>query len=94
MNASDIMVSDVITVKSSGTVEEVAGLLLKNRISALPVVDDAGKLVGMISEGDLIRRGDADTGHDRRGSRSRFDATIASVSMSKRRSSKAPRRRR
>ena len=65
MNASDIMVSDVITVKSSSTVEEVAGILLKNRISALPVVDDAGKLVGMISEGDLIRRGDADTGHDR-----------------------------
>jgi CBS domain-containing protein len=65
MNASDIMVSDVITMKSNGTVEEVAGLLLKNRISALPVVDDAGKLVGMISEGDLIRRGDAGTGHDR-----------------------------
>ena len=65
MNASDIMVSDVITVKSSGTVHEVAELLLRHRISALPVVDDAGKLVGMISEGDLIRRGDADTGHDR-----------------------------
>ena len=65
MNASDIMVSDVITMKSNGTVEEVAGLLLKNRISALPVVDDAGKLVGMVSEGDLIHRGDAGTGHDR-----------------------------
>jgi CBS-domain-containing membrane protein len=65
MNASDIMVSDVITVKSSGTVQEVAELLLRNRISALPVVDDAGKLVGMVSEGDLIHRGDAGTGHDR-----------------------------
>jgi CBS-domain-containing membrane protein len=65
MNASDIMVSDVNTVKSSGTVQEVAELLLTNRISALPVVDDAGKLVGMVSEGDLIHRGDAGTGHDR-----------------------------
>jgi CBS domain-containing protein len=65
MNASDIMVSDVITVKSSGTVQEVAELLLRNRISALPVVDDTGKLVGMVSEGDLVHRGDAGTGHDR-----------------------------
>ena len=65
MNASDIMVSDVITVKSSGTVQEVAELLLRNRISALPVVDDTGTLVGMVSEGDLIHRGDAGTGHDR-----------------------------
>jgi CBS domain-containing protein len=65
MNASDIMVSDVITVKSSGTVQEVAELLLANRISAVPVMDDSGKLVGMVSEGDLLRRGDADTGHDR-----------------------------
>jgi CBS-domain-containing membrane protein len=65
MNASDIMVSDVITVKSSGTVQEVAELLLTNRISAVPVVDDSGKLVGMVSEGDLIRHGDAGTGHDR-----------------------------
>jgi CBS domain-containing protein len=65
MNASDIMVSDVITVKSSGTVKEVAELLLRNRISALPVVDDTGKLVGMVSEGDLIYRGEAGTGHDR-----------------------------
>jgi CBS domain-containing protein len=65
MNASDIMISDVITVKSSGTVQEVADLLLRNCISALPVVDDTGKLVGMVSEGDLIHRGDAGTGHDR-----------------------------
>ena len=65
MNASDIMVSDVITVKSSGTVQEAAELLLLNRISAMPVVDDSGKLVGMISEGDLIRHGDAGTAHER-----------------------------
>jgi CBS domain-containing protein len=65
MNASDVMVTDVITVKPTGTVREVAELLLTNRISAVPVVDEAGKLVGMVSEGDLLRRSEADTGHER-----------------------------
>jgi CBS domain-containing protein len=65
MNASDVMVTDVITVKPTSTVPEVAALLLANRISAVPVVDNAGKLVGMVSEGDLLRRSEADTGHER-----------------------------
>jgi CBS-domain-containing membrane protein len=65
MKASDIMVTDVITVKPESDVPEVAALLLTNHISAAPVVDDAGMLVGMISEGDLIRRGEAETGHER-----------------------------
>jgi CBS domain-containing protein len=55
MNASDILVSKVITVKSSGTVQEVAELLLNNRISAVPVVDDSGELVGMASSGTPTR---------------------------------------
>jgi CBS domain-containing protein len=55
MNASDIMVSKVITVKSSGTVQEVAELLLNNRISAVPVVDDSGELDGMASSGTPTR---------------------------------------
>ena len=65
MKASDIMVTDVITVKPDSDVAEVAALLLTNRISAVPVVDDAGTLVGMISEGDLLRRDEAGTGHER-----------------------------
>jgi CBS domain-containing protein len=56
MNASDVMVSDVITVKPDATVQEAAQLMLANRISGLPVVDDSAKLVGIISEGDLLRR--------------------------------------
>src|SRR5499427_2813330 len=56
MKASDIMVTDVITVKPNSDVAEVAALLLTNRISAVPVVDDAGTLVGMISVGDLMTR--------------------------------------
>jgi CBS domain-containing protein len=65
MKASDIMVTDVIAVKSDGNVQDVAELLLTNRISAVPVIDDAGKLIGMVSEGDLLRRAEAGTGHDR-----------------------------
>ncbi len=61
MKARDVMVSPVITVKPNATVKEVAGLLLRHRVSALPVVDDAGKVIGMISEGDLMRRADLGT---------------------------------
>jgi CBS-domain-containing membrane protein len=65
MNASDVMVADVITVKTGATVQDVAKLLFTNRISAVPVVDDAGKLVGMVSEGDLLRRSEIGTEHQR-----------------------------
>jgi len=65
MKASDVMVTDVITVKPESNVPDVAELLLTNRISAVPVIDDAGNLVGIVSEGDLLRRSEADTGHER-----------------------------
>lgn len=61
MIASDVMVSDVITVGPGTAVEEVANILLVNRISAVPVVDDAGSLIGIVSEGDLIHRVEAGT---------------------------------
>jgi len=65
MRASDIMVKDVIAVKPDNDIVDVAALLLTNRISAAPVVNDTGTLLGMISEGDLIRRSEAETEHDR-----------------------------
>jgi CBS-domain-containing membrane protein len=61
MKASDVMSVDVITVSPGVSVREVAGLLLKHRISALPVVDEQCALVGIISEGDLVRRAELDT---------------------------------
>ena len=61
MKARDVMVSPVITTKPSASVKEVAQTLLKNQISAVPVLDDAGKLVGIVSEGDLMRRADLGT---------------------------------
>jgi CBS domain-containing protein len=61
MKARDVMVSPVITVKPSSSVQETARIFLKRRISAAPVVDDQGKLVGIVSEGDLIHRSEAGT---------------------------------
>jgi CBS domain-containing protein len=64
VQASDIMTSPVVTVGPDAQVGETARLLLENRISAVPVVDGAGKLLGIVSEGDLMRR--AETGTERR----------------------------
>jgi CBS domain-containing protein len=61
MKAHDVMVSPAITVKSRSSVKDVAKLLLEHRISAVPVVDDDGRLVGIVSEGDLLHRTEAGT---------------------------------
>jgi CBS domain-containing protein len=63
MQARDVMVSPVITASKTATVREIAKLLLEKRISAVPVVDDAGKLVGILTESDLMRRVEAGTEH-------------------------------
>src|SRR5215467_14233339 len=63
MKARDIMVSPVITVDENETVRDVARLLVTKRISAVPVVDSAGTLVGIITEADLMHR--AETGTER-----------------------------
>ncbi|HWE19457.1 MAG TPA: CBS domain-containing protein [Hyphomicrobiaceae bacterium] len=64
MQARDLMVSPVVTVQPSASVKEVAKLLLEQGISAVPVVDDQGKLVGVVSEGDLLHR--SEIGSERR----------------------------
>lgn len=56
MQAADIMTRNVITVGRDSEVREIASLLLEHGISAVPVVNDAGKVLGIVSEGDLIRR--------------------------------------
>lgn len=56
MNASDVMITDITRVKPNTKVQEAAEVLITKRISGMPVVDDAGKVVDMISEGDLLRR--------------------------------------
>jgi CBS domain-containing protein len=56
MKAKHVMTHPVITATPDLTVRQVAQLLTEHRISALPVVDKAGKVIGLVSEGDLIRR--------------------------------------
>ncbi len=56
LKAKDIMTKDVITVKPDTTIEELARTLMKNQISGAPVVDDKGKLVGIVTENDLISK--------------------------------------
>lgn len=63
MKARDVMVAPVITATPHATIKSVAETFLKYRISAVPVVDDKGALVGIISEGDLMHR--AETGTER-----------------------------
>ena len=54
MLAKDIMTSQVITVTKDTTVTEVGRLLIEHKVSGLPVIDQEGRVVGMVSEGDLI----------------------------------------
>lgn len=61
MKAADVMVSNVITVGVNASIGEVAAILLDNNISGAPVVGDKGELVGIVSEGDLIRRPETGT---------------------------------
>jgi CBS domain-containing protein len=56
MRAHQIMTRQVITVATGAAVLEAANIMLQNHISGLPVVDEAGKLVGIVSQGDFIRR--------------------------------------
>jgi CBS domain-containing protein len=56
MRAMDVMTTDVITIDPDTTVQALATLLAERGISGAPVVDAGGKLVGVVSEGDLLHR--------------------------------------
>jgi CBS domain-containing protein len=61
MRAHQIMTRPVITVTPETTVVEAANTMLQRHVSGLPVIDPAGKLVGILSEGDFIRRSEIGT---------------------------------
>ncbi len=65
MKAADVMVTNVITVGPDACVQDVARTLLDARISGVPVVGPKGELLGIVSEGDLMRRVEAGTGRRR-----------------------------
>ncbi len=56
MQAADVMTKDVITVSPETEIREIVELLIQHRISALPVVTADQRVVGIVSEGDLMRR--------------------------------------
>jgi CBS domain-containing protein len=60
MQARDVMTTDVAFVKPDTPIRKIAELLLERKISAVPVVDAGGAVVGMVSEGDLLRSNAAD----------------------------------
>ena len=62
MLARDIMTEDVISIDREMDVTSIAKILLDHRISAVPVVDEHGCVVGVVSEGDLMRRSGRDPG--------------------------------
>ena len=61
MRAMDVMTTDVITVDPDMTIQALATLLAERGISGAPVVDSSGRLVGIISEGDLLHRAEIGT---------------------------------
>ena len=65
MRAHQVMTRNVITVTPETTIADAATSMMQNHISGLPVVDDAGKLVGIVSEGDFLRRFEIGTQHKR-----------------------------
>ena len=55
LTAKDIMTSPVITIKADRSIEEVSDLLTDRMITGAPVVDDSGKLVGVVTLSDIVR---------------------------------------
>jgi CBS domain-containing protein len=64
MRAMDVMTTEVITVDPDTSVQALARLLSERGISGVPVVDSDNRLIGVVSEGDLLHR--VETGTERR----------------------------
>jgi CBS domain-containing protein len=65
MNVSDVMTPDVVSVPPDAPVAMAAQLMLQKRISGVPVINDVGNLVGIVTEGDFLRRAETGTGRRR-----------------------------
>jgi CBS domain-containing protein len=61
MRAHQIMTRQVITIDAGASIVDAANIMLTKHISGLPVVDDAGAVVGIVSQGDFIRRAEIGT---------------------------------
>ena len=67
MRAIDVMARNVVTATPQTTVQDAAKLMINHRISGLPIVDGDGQLVGIVTEGDLLRRAETGTERQRSG---------------------------
>lgn len=56
LTARDVMTKEVVTVTRDTSIRDLAGLITAHRIGSIPVVDDAGNLVGIVTESDLIEQ--------------------------------------
>lgn len=65
MNVADVMTANVLSVPPDASVATAAQLMLQKRISGVPVIDAGGNLVGIVSEGDFLRRAETGTGRRR-----------------------------
>lgn len=66
MRARDIMTTNVVSVSPETEIAEAVRLMLERQISGLPVIDDSGRLAGILTEGDLMRRAELVTGRQSR----------------------------
>jgi CBS domain-containing protein len=64
MKVADLMTREVVFVGPDATIKDVAGLLVEHRISGLPVCDDAGRVIGIVSEADILYRESEPTERD------------------------------
>jgi CBS domain len=63
MKVSDVMTSKVMSVSPEASIVDAIQLMLKKHISGLPVIDQDGRLVGIVSEGDFLRRPETGADH-------------------------------
>src|SRR5262249_53761680 len=61
MKAKDVMTPSVLSIAPDAPISAAAHLMLQNKISGLPVIDGAGKLAGIVTEGDFLRRSEIGT---------------------------------
>src|ERR1700746_1714123 len=61
MRAIDVMTKDVVTATPEMTVQDVGKLMINHRISGIPIVERDRQLVGIVTEGDLLRRSETGT---------------------------------
>src|SRR6516225_2614849 len=64
MKAKDVMTSPVVSIEPDASIWQAVRIMLQRHISGLPVIDSKGALVGIVTEGDFLRR--AETGTQRR----------------------------